>query len=260
MAELTEAVAEVAETVAENAMDVAQVSRSLSGRDLGIGFGLGVTLGSATTFFFVRRWLESKYNKIVEEEIDAMRDHFRSKVEERAKSVVVEVHAEEKPDLERIVQERGYVPPPPGDMNIAQEVSKQTAEEIVEIVKNVFDETWDYEAELAARSSDKPYVIHVDEFKEGDYISVSLTYFEGDDILCDEHNKPVDNKELLVGEDNLSKFGHGSKDPHIVYIRNDKLSLDMELIKSEGSFVEEIHGLKHSDRRSKRIRFHEPED
>src|SRR3954464_14471756 len=156
MAELTEVVADVAESVAEEALDVANISRSLSGRDLGIGFGFGATLGSAVTFFFVRRWLDAKYDKIVEEEIDSMRDHFRAKVEERAKTVVVEVHPEEKPDLERIVQERGYVPPPPGNMNVAQSVEQKTTEEIVEIVKNVFDETWDYEAELAARSPDKP--------------------------------------------------------------------------------------------------------
>jgi len=41
MAELTEAVAEVAESVAEDALTMANISRSISGRDIGIGFVLG---------------------------------------------------------------------------------------------------------------------------------------------------------------------------------------------------------------------------
>lgn len=243
MAELTEAVAEVAEGVADAALNVAEISRSFSGRDLGIMFVLGGSVGSLITAVVMRRLIETKYNQLAEAEISEMREHFRAK----------QVVADEKPDLERIVEERGYVPPPPGGLNVVQPVIDVEPIELEEEddedeVKNIFKDGWNYEVELALRSADKPYVIHQDEYSDRGFSGVTLTYYEGDDILCDEHNKPIDNKDQLIGEENLARFGHGSGNPNIVYIRNELLSIDIELLKDDGSYVEKLHGLKHSDR------------
>jgi hypothetical protein len=84
-------------------------------------------------------------------------------------------------------------------------------------------------------------------------------YYDGDDILTDDDNRPIDNKDQLVGENNLTKFGHGSRNSYIVYIRNELLGLDMEVVLRHASFVEEVHGLKHSDQRSRRRRRFENE-
>jgi hypothetical protein len=245
MAELTEAVAEVAESVAGDALTVAEVSRSLSGRDFGIGFVFGGIVSGVTTFWYLRRRLEAKYNKIAEDEIAEMRDHYRSK----------QAVASEKPKLDKIVEERGYVPPERGGLNVSindpQTMGPVVFEENDEIeTRNVFEhvrEDWDYEAEVASRVPDRPYIIHQDEFSERDYTGVTLTYYENDGILIDEDKKPIDNKERLVGKDALNRFGHGADNPNIVYVRNEVLSIDIEIVKSEGSYTEEVHGFKHED-------------
>ena len=49
-------------------------------------------------------------------------------------------------------------------------------------------------------------------------------------------------------------------DPNTVYIRNPRLEVDYEVIRSEGTFAQEVHGfsgddLQHSERRRRRRRF-----
>lgn len=123
---------------------------------------------------------------------------------------------------------------------------------------------FDYDAEVAKRSEDKPYVITVDEFMddESGYEKGNLTYYEGDDALADEQDQIIDDTEGTVGNDNLLKFGHGSRDNNCVYVRNDMLKLEWEIIRAKGSYAKEVLGfdggqeteLKHSSRRRQGFR------
>lgn len=121
-------------------------------------------------------------------------------------------------------------------------------ETIVEVVTHsVFaasdDGSWQYEAELARRSPDEPYIIHKDEFfsNEFDYSQSTVTYFAGDNILADEDETPIYNHAGVVGE---IRFGHGSGDKNVVYIRNDKRKAEYEVLFDPGLFSEEILGLE----------------
>lgn len=269
MAVVNETVAEVAEQVAEEALEVAEVSRSLSGRDLSIGLFFGGAIGAGATFLILRKKLETKYNQLAEEEINEMREHFRARL----------VAKENKPDLgtvvaEKIVEDEGYATPnsptPPKPTLVAtpeaeeeptvrEPVDEQEAAEL----KNVFesdkdaDEGWDYEHETNMRTPDKPYVIHYDERSETNYSEATFVYYAGDDVLCDARDNVVEDKDKIVGEENLTKFGHGSNDKNVVYVRNDVLAADFEIVRHEGDYAEVVHGfVKHSDeRRRRRPRF-----
>jgi hypothetical protein len=100
---------------------------------------------------------------------------------------------------------------------------------------------WDYEIEKENRTMDKPYILHQDEYfsKETEYSQSTLTYYSGDDILVDEQEVPIYNYKAVVGELN---FGHGSDDPNVVYVRNDKLSGEYEVIKDSGLYEIEVLG------------------
>ncbi len=122
-----------------------------------------------------------------------------------------------------------------------------TGEEAAEtIISNVFDEIsdddWDYEIERATRTEDEPYIIHVDEFisdEMGWDSQSTITWYEGDQILTDTHDTPIYNPEKVVGS---LRFGHGSKDPNVVYVRNEKLQAEYEILRDEGNYVDEILG------------------
>ena len=130
---------------------------------------------------------------------------------------------------------------------------------------NVFsDPTFDFEEEVKYRTEDKPYIITHDEYFEAekDYETISLTYFQLDDTLVDESDQPIENTDETVGDEHLTRFGSGSKDKNIVYVRNDKLGIDYEITRSKGSYLEEVLGLpeepnslKHSDQRDARRAF-----
>jgi hypothetical protein len=122
-----------------------------------------------------------------------------------------------------------------------EEDELEDAEEVVNIFAGSDDE-WDYDTETMSRGTD-PYVIHVDEFvaNELGFDQHTMTYYEGDDILADENDVPVYNYSITVGE---LKFGHGSKDPSLVYIRSEHARTEWEIIKHTGSFEVEVRGLE----------------
>jgi hypothetical protein len=101
------------------------------------------------------------------------------------------------------------------------------------------DDDWDYDEEVAARSPEHPYIIHRDEYmsNEMDYVQSTLTYYKGDNILCDDLDVPVYQPEKIVGP---LRFGHGSQDPHIVYIRNEELEGEYEVLLEYGTFEAQI--------------------
>jgi hypothetical protein len=130
-------------------------------------------------------------------------------------------------------------------------------------VTNVFnvhlDGEWDYEIECSTRTPEKPYVLHRREFFDDElgYDQITLSYYEEDDILTDDLDTPIYNYSETVGE---LKFGHGSGDPNVVYIRNERLRAEYEVLFSSGSYQLEVLGtefqkkmesddLKHSARK-----------
>lgn len=111
-------------------------------------------------------------------------------------------------------------------------------------VYNVFagnDSQWNMEDELAIRTADKPYVIHLEEWvaDEAGYEQETVTYYAGDDIMANEADVPIYGFEQMMGE---LKFGHGSKDPSVVYIRNEALEHEWEVIRHNGRFEIEVLG------------------
>lgn len=121
------------------------------------------------------------------------------------------------------------------------------------VEKNVFvspnadsDSTFDFDE----RDGKTKFVITKDEFmrNESEYEQVTLTYFDGDDVLVDSEEKPVGDELRLIGDGNL-RFGYGSGDHNVVYIRNETLQLEFEVLKSSGNYAEEVLGfIQHSDR------------
>lgn len=139
-------------------------------------------------------------------------------------------------------------------------IDEEVEEEVVD--RNVFagnTDDWDYDKELKNRSSSEPYVLHKDEFyaDELGYTQTTLTYYAGDNIMADEEETPVYSFEKVTGP---LKFGHGSEDPNVFYVRNDKRKAEYEILFDQGLYSVEVLGLeiennarvkdiKHSDQR-----------
>lgn len=123
---------------------------------------------------------------------------------------------------------------------------KTEVEAMVETLEtNIFEqviEGWDYDAELVSRNELDVYIIHRDEFY-GDELSWdnqhALTWYEGDNILTTEADDVIYNPQAMVGE---LKFGHGSGDPNVCFIRNERLHAEYEVTRNPGSYDIEVLG------------------
>lgn len=106
---------------------------------------------------------------------------------------------------------------------------------------------WSYEAERATRTDTAPYILHRDEFfgEEMGFDQSTWTYYEGDDILVDETDTPVYNYQENTGE---LKWGHGSGDENVVYIRNEDMKAEYEVVRNEGHYSVEVLGLELEER------------
>lgn len=269
--------------VSEQAEVAEQAIRSLKGVKFAYAFGgamFGAAVGGFVGFKLAAKRAETKWTDIlderVEEEVSDIRAHYRSKALALENTV-------EKPMLEDLVRDKGYAshedntkPPlavtPPAAVVEAAEAAREEAEETPSVkvnkseTRNVFrdrdaqpEDRWDYERERRRRSPKFPYVIHVDEQEELGYETNTLTYYEGDDVLCRDDDSVIGEgeRDKLVGEKNMVKFGHGSEDRSKVFVRNDELELQFEIIRSPNSYAEEVHGLrklKHSSEPRRRER------
>lgn len=286
--EAIDVAADAAEAVAEESTQVAEAMREWSGRDVGLGvffgLGVGVTAGVFSAYFLMSKRLQTKYEAIADEEIAGMKAHYDSKI--RALD-----NREEKKTLDQVAQELKYatdgkdgggrVPyhlvgsEPDKSQALREDMEQEAADEAdPNVVVNIFnnnvedpeiemEEGWNYEEEVKTRTMEVPYVIHRDEHHEGppgneEYEKYTLTYFEGDDVLCKEDDSVITDQDEVVGLGNLSRFGHGSGDPDIVYIRNDKLKVDLEVVHSDGKYAMQVQGfqedeLQHSSSMKRRL-------
>ena len=128
--------------------------------------------------------------------------------------------------------------------------STETEEEL--ITMNVFSEN-ESDSAIERRGASTVYIISSREFEHGDndYSQNTLTYFEGDDVLVDERDKPIHNKSNVIGDAGNLRFGDQSNDPNVVYIRNEHLEVDFEVCRSSGTFTEEILGISIAEDRVK---------
>lgn len=242
------------------------------GQQIGILTGavlLGAAAGGAAGYFFAKKQLSMKlqlhYEKIAEKEIADAKAHYESLniAREKPKSpeeVLRDLHGEGETEgaKEAVQAMHNYQ-----GVMVEKESLAETPPDASTVTRNIFAERdrvvpppkdsdgWDYDTELRIREEnpDRPFIISQDEFFEGEkeYEQTSLTYYEGDDTLVDDHDQPVPDSDATVGDDNLMRFGHGSKDPNTLYVRNDRLELDFEIALSKGKYTVEVLGFEDED-------------
>jgi hypothetical protein len=240
--------------------------------------GAGVVLVAASSAFagykFAERRLKTKYDALAAQELDEAKEYYRRLyktdefatpeaavkvlVPEEEQELDTEEIAEARTNAENYVTTSGHVSydKVQGEKLRGAGVKITKEEKRIEVEStNVFDNSgpdhvdWVYADEVKLRTPDKPYIITEEEYLANDpeHEQTSLTYFEEDGVLADAADKVIDETDMVVGDDNLVKFGKGSRNKDIVFIRNEAMECDFEVERSRGSYVEEALGIRHSD-------------
>lgn len=81
----------------------------------------------------------------------------------------------------------------------------------------------------------EPYIIDESFYFAQDavYSQQTLTWSAGEMLLRDENEQVIMDIARYIGYDALEHFGEGSSDPNCVYVRNDRLMTDYEVVREE---------------------------
>lgn len=234
---------------------------------IGVTSVLSAAAGGAGGYFFAKDKLKTYYEEIANREIAEAKEfygrlHKTDDSHSSPEAVLEQLHGKEAIEALRSYQGIAVEAPAATEEElIVEEAVEQDDEEAtpVTVVNNIFvdreDRGFDYEVETPLRTEERPYIITQEEYlqNEKDYEQTKLSYFEGDDVLVDEEDDPLPDPDDTVGEDHLVRFGHGSKDNNTVYVRNDALEMEFEIVRSYGKYAQEVLGfIEHSDRQGLR--------
>lgn len=205
-----------------------------------IHLAVGLVIGATASYILTKNLEERKYERLIEEEIQSVKDHYESKHSEEADEPGL------GEDLQDIVDDLGYSDDKMQEKLEALKVKArngwQDPEEELYEGKVVVDMGF----EPSPRDPNVPYVINIEEFTDDneDYDKLSVTYYEGDDVMADERDGVIPEPSTLVGADALTRFGEGSDDENIVYVRNEKLTSDFEIVRDARSYASVVLGLE----------------
>ena len=183
-------------------------------------FVAGCGIGSVVT----GKLVEKKYQQIAQEEIDSVKEALGYVNEPMKEDEPEDAEADEEDEFDR--------------------ENESAKEEINRICK---EQGYDYNAiskggeKEMAEKDDKPYVISPEEFDENGYKTKTLFYYN-DDVVTDDRGKVLSEEsvEKLIGKESLSTFGQYESDS--VFVRNDNLMTDYEILADERNYHEMYMG------------------
>lgn len=168
-------------------------------------FAAGAAVGSVVTWKLVK----TKYEQIAQEEIESVREVYSGQIstidEEDGDE---ESEEDERDEYEQIVKKSGYT---------QYQANKLNTEEDEDVMI-------------------EPYVIVPEEFDENGYETVTLFYYADGVLATSDTNEVIENHDELVGEDFETHFGEYEEDS--VFVRNDNIQTDFEILKDRRTFSE----------------------
>lgn len=203
-------------------------------------FLTGAAVGSVSTWYILKK----KYEKIAKEEIESTKKVFKElldknskeKSSEPEKDAVAIQHekaemAREKPSMSeyaKLLNKTGYTKYSSPEQTEVEEDEEEDDDGDPGPTKQYF-----------GNEEDKPYVISPDEFGEfDDYTQITLFYYT-DHVLAESNDdEMVEDVEGSVGFESLNHFGEYDDDS--VYVRNDRLKIDYEILRSERAYSDVI--------------------
>ena len=167
-------------------------------------FAAGVVAGAVAGAYLVK----DKIMADAKQEIEEVREYYKSKKESKKEETVEEQPVEEvkeEKEYEEIVVNSGYV-----NYNKPEQIAQHSVLE------------------------DEPYSIDPEEFgnrEDEGWDTMVLTYY-ADGVLTDDVDEVVEQPEVVVGLDNLKIFEE-FPDATCVYVRNETWRTDFEILRDD---------------------------
>ena len=181
-----------------------------------LSFVIGLAIGVVSSALYFRGKTQ--------EEVDEVRSFYLSKVGENEATENTEAETVE----EKVFREFNATKP-----EIRDYINTLRERKYVDYSKTA--EPDDSSAKVPNVIAD-PYVISIDDCgQEEGYDTITLTAYS-DGTIANYADDELEDPESTIGEDILSKFG----DEDVVYIRNDRLKADFEVVRDNRTYVEVV--------------------
>lgn len=184
-------------------------------------FIMGAAVGSVATWQCIKK----KYEQIAQEEIDSVKAVFSKR----------------DPDTE--IKVEASDPQPAKVEKVAEKPN------ILEYAARLEKESYTNYSGMGSRKEEqmpmeeKPYVISPEEFGEfEEYEKISLSYY-ADQVLADENDELIEDVDDVVGIESLTHFGEYEDDS--VFVRNDRLKCDYEILMDQRTYSEVLKTKPH---------------
>lgn len=173
-----------------------------------VSFALGAVSGAYVAWQIAKK----KYEQFAQQEIESMREYYslrKARAEEKKKESETTTNHKTYAD---ILNSEGYT-----EYKNMEEGGEETVK------------------------SEKPYIIPYDELGDEDYEVECLTYY-ADGVLADDWDNRITDVEGTVGIDSLTHFGDNEDNQDTVYVRNDRLETDYEIVRDLRNFADIVSG------------------
>lgn len=207
----------------------------------GILFVCGAVLGAVGSAFYLRK----EFRKIQAED-NAVKDmaiiELKRIVDEQEKKLDQEEKTKYQEAVGAILEASGYVSTEEGKDTAKSEKSPRTRYRASQS-KLGAREGLVYSVDEKGRSEapsegpiDKPYVITPDDFylDKKEFDKTTLIYYQTDGVISDEQGEVVEDANMIIGEDWKKALMKSPEDE--VYIRNERLSSDFEIVSEMGKY------------------------
>jgi hypothetical protein len=193
-----------------------------------LSFVAGALIGALS----MKLYIKDKYEKLAQDEIDDVIETFKNRGGKQAQVKVADDLFEDAP--------RQYV-------RLATPYSVEQREDLPGEMAG-FDNVRDYFDTPRDDPPEEPYVIDVDSYsnEKDDFAKESLFFYEDDDTLSDDNEDIVDDIRAVVGDQALTLLGEDGSD-EVVYVRNEKLRVDYEIILLHKSYKVEVMGMPNDE-------------
>lgn len=193
-------------------------------------FAAGAAIGSVVTWKIVK----TRYDRIVQEEIESVKTAFNDMLAIRPEEDTEECTDDEEPQGKPTQQTRI-------DWSKLEDLDEEEEEECkpneidMEQYKQI-THLYTNEEGGANGVAKEPYIIAPYDFGELDgYHTIELTYY-ADDILEDDSYTIVTDRDELIGPKALFTFGEYEDDA--VFVRNEQLCTDFQILKDYRTYSE----------------------
>lgn len=250
---------------------------------IGIALAVGLGVGGGVGYYLaeqkVRKQSEAEvakiqdlYNRLREEDAAQARADWNPEADDADEDRDVDPEAELAEFEEKAVdlgyiasddytpakRNPNYIPPEPqypGDEHFGEDVEEDLIEEVekmrdIRIINPNRDSDPD-DVTQWERDPNRPYVITESEFRNDrpDLEKITLSYYRGDDTLCEADGSFIPDQDGTAGNENLHHyFGLASGDENLLHVRNERVGCDFEITLDSGSYQREVLGFDVEDK------------